>query len=241
MCTRPSPWGGGRTSCLCRRADPSKDRLLLPWEPRVQRGTRRGHVGDTYYISTVAVVRCGGRAGHCVGGTSRDLSQLLGVREVPEGATANLRSEGQGELPTEEGAEPGECWLGCGCRSQGHVGGSEAGSRAKRGLWGRRPPPPGVREGVGEKGGPISCSEESSGHSEGYGLEGRAGLQASKDTAGTVQARWAGSEASELFEGNFGGGSTAVEGGLEWERHRLPHTWPQQWWKGYPKDRVCRV
>lgn len=91
MCTRPSPGGGGRTSCLCQRADPSKDRLLLPWEPRVQWGTRREHTGDTYCISTVAVVRCGGRAGHCGGGHQ-------GPQPIVGGEGGSRRSDSQPEI-----------------------------------------------------------------------------------------------------------------------------------------------
>ena len=76
MCTRPSPWGGAQAASAGVQTL-SKHRLLLPWEPRVQWGTCGGHMGDTCYISTVAVVRCGGRAGHC-GGDEQGPQPIVG-------------------------------------------------------------------------------------------------------------------------------------------------------------------
>lgn len=118
-----------------------------------------------------------------------------------------------------------------------------------------------VRLGAGPSGGGGGGGRPHQGHGKGW--ESREGLsRVQKNHRGTVrgtdwragqgfrpartllgQCRQDGpaqrrvSSSREIQEG----GSTAVEGGLEGEKHRLPHTWPQQWWKGYPRDRVCRV
>lgn len=121
------------------------------------------------------------------GGTSRYLSQPLGVREgplKPEGWRAAYRGRGgvgarvgqSASTLREGGGQPG--W------EQGVAGGGTGGHRGSGGGQEVFPASRALEGWSGDSGlGPVLCLEKSSGHSEGYRLKGKDGMSSREDTS----------------------------------------------------------